>query len=82
MFGTGQNRSFKRDVCLTRVFVRRGSTVLASREPINTMFVIRLEMGKLQVMRCKSAGHLQVGSLQRQVAFFSLKLKKLFFMPR
>ena len=27
MFGTGQNRSFKRGVRLTRVFVRRGSTV-------------------------------------------------------
>ena len=28
LFGTGQNRSFKRGVRLTRVFVRRGSTVL------------------------------------------------------
>ena len=27
MFGTGQNRSFKRGVRLSRVFVRRGSTV-------------------------------------------------------
>ncbi len=27
MFGTGQNRSFMRGVRLTRVFVRRGSTV-------------------------------------------------------
>ncbi len=28
MLGTGQNRSFKRGVRLTRVFVRRGSTVI------------------------------------------------------
>ncbi len=27
MFGTSQNRSFKRGVRLSRVFVRRGSTV-------------------------------------------------------
>ncbi len=27
LFGTGQNRSFKRGVRLTRVFVRQGSTV-------------------------------------------------------
>ncbi len=32
MFGTGQNRSFRRGVRLSRAFVRRGSTVFASFE--------------------------------------------------
>ena len=43
MFGTGQNCSFKRGVRLTRVFVRRGSTVLNFTHPIVGIHIRRTD---------------------------------------